>query len=110
MPLKQNRLRQLTVHKPLKPLIGSNDRIPRFEEAGMAFVATLQPMDTAADRQIYGEHAARMLRLITTEEIDLSMGMGVRVDAPGGCCDYRIMLPPGCWPDHCTAVLEAVEP
>ncbi|MBQ8150621.1 MAG: hypothetical protein IJ041_08905 [Clostridia bacterium] len=110
MPLKQSRLRRLTAHRPLKPAAGSNDRIPRFEVEGAAFTATLQPMDTAADRQIYGEHAARMLRLITTEEMDLAMGMGVRVDAPGGCCDYRIMLPVSRWQGHCTAVLEALEP
>ncbi len=110
MPLKQNRLRQLTAHRPLKPAVGSNDRIPRFEAEGVAFTATLQPMDSSVDRQVYGEKAARMLRLITTEGEALSMGMGVRVDAPPGSCDYRVMLPVSRWPDHATAVLEAVEP
>ena len=109
MPLKQSRLRQLTAHRPLKPAIGSNDRIPRFEAEGTAFTATLQPMDTVADRQIYGEQAARLLRLITMEDVALSMGMGVRVDAPEGCCDHRIMLPVCRWQGHLTAVLERLE-
>lgn len=108
MPLQQKRLQLLTAHRALKPVLGENDRIPRFETEGAVFTATLQPMDGAADRQVYGERVTRLKRLITTERIALTMGMGIRTGEAEGC-DYRIAQPVSHWQGHSEAILEKLD-
>ncbi|MBP3650551.1 MAG: hypothetical protein J6K73_12315 [Clostridia bacterium] len=107
MPLQRKRLQALTAHRPLKPVIGVNDRIPRFDAQGTAFAGTLQPMDSTADRQLYGEQAVRMKRLITTEGLFLEKGMGISVK--GSDCRYRIVQPVTHWQGHSVAILEALD-
>ena len=107
MSLQKKRLQALTAHRLLKPVIGENDRMPRFEEAGIAFTGTLQPLDGTADRQIYGGEAAKRKRLITTEGAFLERGMGISVE--GGSCQYRIALPVTHWQGHSVAILEALD-
>ncbi|MBR2923613.1 MAG: hypothetical protein IKC28_01175 [Clostridia bacterium] len=108
MPLQRKRLQTLTIHAARKPVIGENDRIPRFEAAGRTIAGTLQPMDGAADRQMYGERVTRLRRLITTEGDGLCMGMGVCTGNAAGC-DYRIMQPVSHWQGHSVAVLEKLD-
>lgn len=107
MPLQFRRLHKLTAHQALKPVIGENDRIPRFEAEGTPFTGTLQPMDGAADRQVFGERATRLMRLITMEGQRLSKGMGISTGGAG--CDYRIVEPVSHWQGHSVAVLEKLD-
>lgn len=105
MPLQRKRLQTLVAHRALKPVIGDNDRAPLFEAEGTAFSGTLQPMDSPADRQVYGSEAARLTRLITMEGEALDMGTGVEADG----CMYRIIQPVCRWRGHCTAVLKKLD-
>lgn len=107
MPLQRKRLQQLAAHRALKPAIGENDRMPRFEAEGVAFAGTLQPMDGAADRQVYGEQVTRLKRLITTEGAFLERGMGISVGGEG--CQYRIVQPVSHWRGHSVAILETLD-
>ena len=109
MPLQRKRLQTLTVHPARRPAIGENDRIPRFEAVGREIAGSLQSMDGAADRQMYGERVSRLKRLITTEGDGLCAGMGVCTGEAGEECDYRIMQPVSHWLGHSIAVLEKRE-
>lgn len=106
MPLQKKRLQALSAHRAMMPAIGENDRLPRFEAEGMAFSGTLQPMDSPADRQLYGEQAVRMMRLITTEGAILEKGMGIGIGDGQTGCRYRITQPVVHWLGHSVAILE----
>lgn len=107
MPLQQKRLQSLIAYRALPPAIGQNDRIPHFEAEGVPFRGSLQPMDSPADRQVYGVQAARLLRLITAEGAFLTLGMGIGLENQG--CQYRICQPVSRWQGHSVAVLERLE-
>lgn len=107
MPLQRKRMQALTVHAARKPVIGENDRIPRFEAVGREIVGTLQPMDGAVDRQMYGERITRLMRLITMDGDGLCAGMGVSTGGAG--CNYRIIQPVSRWQGHSVAVLELLD-
>jgi len=109
MPLQRKRLQTLTVHAARKPVIGGNDRIPRFEAEGREIAGTLQPMDGPADRQIYGDQVTWLKRLITRDGDGLCMGMGVCTGDTGAECNYRIMQPVSHWQGHSVAVLEKLD-
>lgn len=109
MPLQRKRMQALTVYAARRPVIGENDRIPRFESQGRTITGTLQPMEGTVDRQMYGQQVTRLRRLITRDGEGLQTGMGVCTGGAGTECDYRIMQPVSHWQGHSVAVLEKLD-
>jgi hypothetical protein len=103
MTLAQKYLRRIALKQPREAGEG-------YREEYRIALASIQPLSGAMAAQMYGDRLQEVRLLLTQPETELTVGMGVCVDAqPEDWPDWRVVYVAG-WPRHTLAHIRFIPP